>query len=147
MRLGNLKDGARFALPTSPDMIWTVVENFGPDVSVAPEGESTHEGRTWLPDMEVEPRIKATRIAGFVCITSHLPECDICIAEGEAIPNRARYDARTIHGPWANVCEHHFDTDTTGQLGYGYAQYLVPSEEMEAGGLLPERVVEAASRV
>lgn len=147
MRLGNLKDGSRFALPTTPDVIWTVVENFGPDVSVTPEGESTHSGRTWLPDMEVEPRIKATRIAGFTAITNSLPDCDLCVEQKVAIPNRARYDAQTTAGPWAFVCEEHFDSDTPGVLGYGHGQYLVPSEEMEAGGLLPERVVEWAMRV
>jgi len=51
-----------------------------------------------------------------------LPPCDICIIEGNKI--LAAYDARTKMGPWGNVCEHHFGTDTFGNLGTGRGQKL-----------------------
>lgn len=46
-----------------------------------------------------------------------MTNCDICSAE-------AKYDARTIYGPWANVCELCFTMYTHGKLGTGFGQLL-----------------------
>ena len=47
-----------------------------------------------------------------------LPTCDICGAT-------AMYDAKTVMGPWANLCSEDFDNYTDGQLGLGKGQRLV----------------------
>ena len=47
-----------------------------------------------------------------------LPKCDLCRG-GEA-----HYDARTIDGPWAYMCQEHFDHFGVG-LGTGKGQRLV----------------------
>jgi hypothetical protein len=47
--------------------------------------------------------------------------CDFC---GET----AEYDARTIFGPWANMCQECFDGKGIGQLGTGFGQRLVLSK-------------------
>jgi hypothetical protein len=78
--------------------------------------------------------VKCDRIPGYVVIVSHLRECDFCA-------DFACYDAVTVHGGWANLCTRHFNELTHGRLGVGFGQYLVPSEEMEAGGILPDNVV------
>lgn len=57
-------------------------------------------------------------------IVSELPDCDYCKMEGNIRP--ARYDARTIHGPWANMCHLHFLRMTSGRLGTGIGQELIP---------------------
>jgi hypothetical protein len=49
---------------------------------------------------------------------AQLPTCDFC-------PGKASYDAKTLFGPWANMCQIHFDHHTTGQLGTGFGQKLV----------------------
>lgn len=46
-----------------------------------------------------------------------LPECDFC---GET----ALYDAATVFGPWAFMCQSCFDTKSTRQLGLGKGQRL-----------------------
>jgi hypothetical protein len=139
-----LQKGHQFELVGGSGVLWTVDENEGNHVVVS--SPSSYEGRTWLADMEVKPYVRATPIRGFVVITDSLPECDICISQGAAIPNRAPYDARTTGGPWAYVCEEHFATETDGTLGEGSGQYLVPSEFMEAGGTIPENVVLAIQK-
>lgn len=52
------------------------------------------------------------------CVVFKLPKCDFC-------DDDAAYDARTIHGPWAFVCQHHFDLYGPGELGVGIGQRLV----------------------
>ena len=44
--------------------------------------------------------------------------CDICSS------TTARYDGRTIFGPWANMCQACFDTNGIG-LGTGKGQKLL----------------------
>ncbi len=56
------------------------------------------------------------------------PNCDLCAAQGKSTP--ARYDAKTLTGPWAYMCEAHFQTHGLGQLGTGWGQELV----VEGGG-------------
>lgn len=57
---------------------------------------------------------------GTTAIVVELPDCQLPHAE----PVKAAYDAKTLHGPWAYVCEDHFHTDTSGQLGTGKGQKL-----------------------
>lgn len=48
-----------------------------------------------------------------------LPPCDI-----PGCKEVARYDGKTSHGPWANMCEEHFDSLGVG-LGLGKGQKLI----------------------
>lgn len=55
-----------------------------------------------------------------------LPLCDF-IEEHEKdqpVP-QASYDARTTFGPWAYMCEEHYQKYGPGRLGTGYGQRLV----------------------
>jgi hypothetical protein len=46
----------------------------------------------------------------------------------------ARYDGATVHGPWAYMCEEHFQSDGVG-LGTGRGQLLVlPGEKAPKDG-------------
>lgn len=40
----------------------------------------------------------------------------------------AHYDGATIHGPWAYMCETHFESDGIG-LGLGRGQRLIVTED------------------
>lgn len=53
---------------------------------------------------------------------AHLPNCDICRSEGST--KSAKYDGKTIMGPWANMCAPHFKQYGVG-LGTGRGQRLV----------------------
>ncbi len=50
------------------------------------------------------------------------PTCDLCRARP------ARYDGKTIHGPWGYMCQGCFDTNGVG-LGLGRGQSLVIASE------------------
>lgn len=52
-----------------------------------------------------------------------LPDCDICKYNSGVI-REAHYDGKTRMGPWANMCEAHFQLDGLG-LGTGVGQRLV----------------------
>ena len=53
---------------------------------------------------------------------SVLPKCDFCDAQ-------AVYDAKTVIGPWANLCEEHFKEYSPDEsLGTGKGQRLVTKE-------------------
>ena len=53
-----------------------------------------------------------------------LPPCDFCsLLELPEVP-KAYYDGRTTMGPWANMCQEHFDQYGVG-LGLGRGQKLV----------------------
>lgn len=56
-----------------------------------------------------------------------LPSCDFCAQAGDTTP--ATYDARTVYGPWANMCERHWRIYTNRQLGTGHGQKLVLAEQ------------------
>lgn len=61
---------------------------------------------------------------------AYIPEprnCDLCAASG--VQREAKYDAKTLTGPWAYMCEQHFQTDSLGQVGTGWGQELVVGEE------------------
>ncbi len=51
-----------------------------------------------------------------------LPECDFC-----AEP--AAYDGRMRVGPWAYMCERHWEIHGVGQLGTGHGQRLILKED------------------
>ena len=59
---------------------------------------------------------------GKTAVISELPPCDFCKMEGREEP--AEYDGKTKMGPWANMCQHHFDKYGVG-LGAGLGQKLV----------------------
>ena len=59
-----------------------------------------------------------------VGLVSHLPDCDICKMEGYSPVRKAHYDAKTLMGPWANLCTTHFRQYGIG-LGLGKGQKLV----------------------
>ena len=44
-------------------------------------------------------------------------KCDFC-------EKQASYDGRTVFGPWANLCEEHFEQYGVG-TGVGYGQRLI----------------------
>lgn len=50
-----------------------------------------------------------------------IPNCDFCVRP-------AKYDAATVGGPWAYMCEKHFLNLGTGKLGMGHGQELVKRE-------------------
>lgn len=57
---------------------------------------------------------------------ARIPDCDICANDPIGKPRRtpAIVDGKTVHGPWANMCEQHFDQYGVG-LGTGRGQRLV----------------------
>lgn len=61
----------------------------------------------------------------------HLPLCDFHKEQGSEVP--ARYDAKTIYGPWAYLCQKCFELYGPSQLGTGYGQRLVTQEEGNDG--------------
>lgn len=58
-----------------------------------------------------------------------LPTCDFCNEKEQTTP--ARYDGRTNFGPWANMCQRHFDSYGIG-LGLGKGQRLVLEDEEDS---------------
>lgn len=60
-----------------------------------------------------------------IAYISHPKYCDFCrIDDGE--DTIAEYDAKTVFGSWANMCEHHFATRAaSSQLGTGHGQKLI----------------------
>lgn len=57
-------------------------------------------------------------------VVEELPDCDYCKQEGRTPPEKAEYDGKTKHGPWAYMCEEHFNKYGVG-LGTGLGQKLV----------------------
>lgn len=55
-----------------------------------------------------------------------IPDCDICKQNGRATP--AVVDGATVIGPWAYMCEEHFESLGVG-LGTGRGQRLIPESE------------------
>lgn len=56
----------------------------------------------------------------------HPEYCDLCKSKGEQV--QAVYDGKTIHGPWAYMCEDHFGALGVG-LGTGRGQRLIVGEK------------------
>lgn len=61
-------------------------------------------------------------------MVSKLPPCDFCKEKG--LDTLAHYDAKTIFGPWANLCLPHF-IDLGYGLGTGLGQKLILPKEKE----------------
>lgn len=53
-----------------------------------------------------------------------LPLCDFCTMTGDPDRQTAKYDGKTKMGPWAYMCEPHFQRYGSG-LGTGVGQMLV----------------------
>jgi hypothetical protein len=65
---------------------------------------------------------------GTEAIVTQYPACDIHkLSLNIIVP--AAYDAKTTDGPWAFLCEEHFQSHTTGDLGVGHGQRLVLKED------------------
>lgn len=63
---------------------------------------------------------------GTVARVTSLPDCDLCTAAGQT--TKAAYDAKTLMGPWAYMCEQHFQSHGMGRIGTGWGQRLVVAE-------------------
>lgn len=62
---------------------------------------------------------------------SSLPKCQFC-------NERAKYDIKTLMGPWAYVCQHHFDAYGIGLgVGMGLRLILVESKPVKTSAGLP----------
>lgn len=57
------------------------------------------------------------------------PDCDLCAQRG--VYRQARYDGKTVFGPWANMCDADFEQFGTG-LGIGKGQRLLIQGEEDA---------------
>ncbi|ALY10885.1 hypothetical protein WILDE_104 [Arthrobacter phage Wilde] len=66
-----------------------------------------------------------------IAYVASLPDCDFC-KHDDGVSKPAEYDAKTIYGPWANMCGAHFVERGTGTLGTGYGQQLVVGERPTA---------------
>jgi hypothetical protein len=56
---------------------------------------------------------------------NELPKCDFCrTSELHNSITPAEYDAKTVMGPWANMCDKHFKLYGVG-LGLGVGQRLI----------------------
>lgn len=73
-----------------------------------------------------------------------LPDCDICKQEGRKEP--ADYDCKTVFGPWANLCEKHYQKFGAKPLGLGRGQKLIlrgsakqPAEKLSRADALCRR--------
>ena len=69
-----------------------------------------------------------------IAYVSELPLCDFCKQSSSPHANtrKAKYDFRTVHGPWANGCEIHYRTHRAHtELGTGHGQRLVLGEPPE----------------
>lgn len=58
-------------------------------------------------------------------LVDELPPCDYCKMMGKEPPEPAEYDAMTFTGPWANMCEAHYQRFGIKPLGLGRGQKLV----------------------
>ena len=63
---------------------------------------------------------------GTEVVVPELPACDLCKQEGRE--RDAEYDGKTVMGPWAYMCEAHFQRYGMG-LGTGRGQKLIVKEK------------------
>jgi len=60
---------------------------------------------------------------GTVALMSKIPDCDYCHGTN---PYPAEYDGATLDGPWAFMCQSHYDLKTKyNELGWGKGQKIV----------------------
>jgi hypothetical protein len=73
-----------------------------------------------------------------------LPNCAICESRGRDVP--ARYDAKTVMGPWSHLCEAHFSEYGMG-LGTSFGQELILSDDEDAVAMIEDavRIIEATN--
>lgn len=77
------------------------------------------------PDLPLNIRLAlGEHLAGDSVTVGTQRTCDICEYEEGTPGTPALYDGKTVVGPWANMCERHFDSHGTG-LGTGRGQRLV----------------------
>jgi hypothetical protein len=55
---------------------------------------------------------------GHEVVVKELPKCQFC-------DDQAAFDGRTVHGPWAFMCQAHWDEHGVGHTGVGYGQRLI----------------------
>jgi hypothetical protein len=55
-------------------------------------------------------------------VMEELPDCDFHEPGSEV---EAKFDARTRRGPWAFMCQQHFEEYGNGRLGNGRGQRLI----------------------
>lgn len=65
-------------------------------------------------------RAEITDPPGSTAEVAEIPNCDIHPCDELAV-----YDSRTIHGPWAYLCERHWQMWGMQRLGTGHGQRLV----------------------
>jgi hypothetical protein len=64
-----------------------------------------------------------------VILVDHIPSCNFCQSLGE-------YDFKTVHGPWANGCEAHWQAYRAyPKLGTGFGQKWVQRPKKLTGGV------------
>lgn len=69
----------------------------------------------------------------------HPEYCDLCKSQGLQV--QAVYDGKTVHGPWAYMCEEHFGAMGVG-LGTGRGQRLIVGEKPETKESSPYQITE-----
>ncbi len=67
-----------------------------------------------------------TQTGGREAVVDTIPPCDLCQAQ-KMPPHPAAYDGATTMGPWAYMCESHFQLYGVG-LGEGRGQKLFTSD-------------------
>jgi len=60
---------------------------------------------------------------GKVVYVDKIPNCDFCAKRRGSIVD-AKYDGKTVLGPWANMCQDCFNIFGMGRTGLGYGQEL-----------------------
>lgn len=65
----------------------------------------------------------------------HPEYCDLCKSQGLQV--QAVYDGKTVHGPWAYMCEEHFGAMGVG-LGTGRGQRLIVGTKPSSGSGIKE---------
>lgn len=66
-----------------------------------------------------------TTTGGREAVVDSIPACDLCKHQGKDV--LAAYDGATAMGPWANMCESHFQQYGVG-LGEGRGQKLFTTD-------------------
>ena len=62
---------------------------------------------------------------GEIVVVRDIPECNFC-QDGTPGP----YDFHTVHGPWANGCERHWQLYRVGDLGVGTGQLWITEDQV-----------------
>jgi hypothetical protein len=71
-------------------------------------------------------------MSGETATVAKLPDCQVCShpSRGAKRPHKAVYDAKSVQGPWAYMCEDAFREIGLG-LGTGLGQRLVLIESVK----------------